>query len=143
MNEHASTIARRYSFELRRLASMSRLLTNTETATLVSAFVLSRIDCCNSQLFGFTHDMTFQLQWIQNYATRVISRIPMSSIATTQLKSLHWLPAKVRSTYKIACLHYHCHISTLPSYVTDMLQKNHHSPITMILTHIPYLFSMD
>ena len=34
-----------------------------------------------------------------------------------------WLPVKVRSTYKIACLCYHCHSSTAPSYVTDMLHK--------------------
>ena len=36
---------------------------------------------------------------------------------------LDWLPVKVRSTYKIACLCYHCHSSTAPSYVTDMLHK--------------------
>ena len=35
----------------------------------------------------------------------------------------YWLPVKVRSTYKIACLCYHCHSSTAPSYVTDMLHK--------------------
>ena len=34
-----------------------------------------------------------------------------------------WLPVKVRSTYKIACLCYHCHNSTAPSYVADMLHK--------------------
>ena len=54
---------------------------------------------------------------------RVILRLPMSSSITIHLKSLHWLPVKVRSTYKIACLCYHCHSSTAPSYVTDMLQK--------------------
>ena len=37
--------------------------------------------------------------------------------------SPHWLPVKVRSTYKIACLCYHCRSSTAPSYVTDMLHK--------------------
>ena len=42
---------------------------------------------------------------------------------TTHLKSLQWLSVKVRSTYKIASLCYHCHSSTAPSYVTDMLQK--------------------
>ena len=47
----------------------------------------------------------------------------MSSNITIHLKSLHWLPVKVRSTYKIACLCYHCHSSTAPSYVTDMLHK--------------------
>ena len=74
-------------------------------------------------LFGSTNDVTSHLQRIQNYAARVIFRLPMSSSITIHLKSLHWLPVKVRSTYKIACLCYHCHSSTAPSYVTDMLHK--------------------
>ena len=60
---------------------------------------------------------------MQNYAARVILCLPKSSSITTHLKSLHWLPVKVRSTYKIACLCYHCHSSTAPSYVADMLHK--------------------
>ena len=67
--------------------------------------------------------MTSHLQRIQNYAARVILRLPKSSSITTHLKSLHWLPVKVRSTYKIACLCYHCHNSTAPSYVADMLHR--------------------
>ena len=123
MNAHVSNIARTCYFELCRLASIRRFLTITATATLVSAFALSRIDYCNSLLFGSTHDVTSHLQRIQNYAARVILRLPMSSSITIHLKSLHWLPVKVRSTYKIACLCYHCHSSTAPSYVTDMLHK--------------------
>ena len=50
MNAHVSNIARICYFELRRLASICTFLTSTATATLVSAFVLSRIDylthCC-------------------------------------------------------------------------------------------------
>ena len=67
--------------------------------------------------------MTSHLQRIQNYAAQVILRLPKLSSITTHLKSLHWLPVKVRSTYKIACLCYHYHSSTAPSYVTDMLHK--------------------
>ena len=43
MNAHVSNIARTCHFELRRLASICRFLTSTATATLVSAFILSRI----------------------------------------------------------------------------------------------------
>ena len=123
MNAHVSIIARTSYFELRRFASIRRFLTSTATATLVSAFVLSRIDYCNSLLYGSTHDVTSHLQRIQKYAARVILRLPMSSSITIHLKPLHWLPVKVRSTYKIACLCYHCHSSTAPSYVTDMLHR--------------------
>ena len=112
MNTHVSNIFRTCYFELCRLASIRRFLTSTATATLVSAFVLSRIDYCNSLLFGSTHDLISQLQRIQSYAARVILRLPMSSSITINLKSLNWLPVKVRSTYKVACLCYHCHSST-------------------------------
>ena len=118
-----SNIARTCYFELRRLASIRRFLTSTATDTLVSAFVLSRIDYCISLLFGSTHDVTSNFQRIQNYAARVILHLPMSSSITIHLISLHWLPVNVRSTYKIACLYYHCHSSTAPSYVSDMLHK--------------------
>ena len=67
--------------------------------------------------------MTSHLQRAQNYAARVIFSLPKSSGITTHLKSLHWLPVKVRSTYKIACLFYHCHSSTAPSYVNYMLHR--------------------
>ena len=123
INAHVSNIARTCYFELRRLASIRRFLTSTATATLVSAFALSGIDYCNSLLFCSTHDVTSHLQRIQNYAARVILRLPKSSSITIHLKSLHWLPVKVRSTYKIACLCYHCHSSTALSYVTYMLHR--------------------
>ena len=152
MNAHVSNIARTCYFELRRLASIRRFLTSTATATLVSAFVLSRIDYCNSLLFGSTHDVTSHLQRIQNYAAQVILRLPMSSSITIHLKSLHWLPVKLRSTYKIACLCYHCHSSTAPSYVTAVLHhhmsltcciKSHCTTATLAPAHTPCLFSID
>ena len=61
MNAHVSNIARTCYFELRRLASIHRFLTSAATPTIVSAFVLSRIDYCSSLLLGFTHDITSHL----------------------------------------------------------------------------------
>ena len=83
MNAHVSNIARICYFELRRLASIRWFLTSTETYTLVSAFILSRIDYCSPLLHGSTHDVTSHLQKIQNYAARVFLRLPKSSSITT------------------------------------------------------------
>ena len=66
--------------------------------------------------------MTSHLQRIQNYASPTM-HLPKLSKLATHLRSLHWFPVKVRSTYKLACLCYHCHSSTAPSYVADMLQQ--------------------
>ena len=80
--------------------------------------------------------MTSHLQRIQNNAVRVILRLPKTSNITTHLKSLHWPSVKVRSTYKIACLCYHCHSSTLPSYMADMLHiKPSHTRNTRSSSH--------
>ena len=76
MNAHISNIAWTCSFELRRLAFIRRFLTSTATATLVYAFVLSRIDCCDSLLFGSTLDVTSHLLQMQIYAAHVIIRLP-------------------------------------------------------------------
>ena len=142
-NAHVSNIAWICYFELRRLASIRRFLTSTATATLVSAFVLTRIDYCSSLLLGSTRDMTSQLQLIQNYADRVILRLPMSSSITTHLESLHWLPVKVRSTYKkLVCsttaravLHHHMSLTCC--------RKSHHTPATLAPAHTQCLFSID
>ena len=123
INEHVSTIARTYYFELRRLASIRRLMTYSAAATFVSAFVFSMVDYWNPLLFGSTREVTSHFQRIHNYAARVILRIPKSANITICFKSLHWLPVNERSTCNIACLCYHCHSSTAPSYVTDMLHR--------------------
>ena len=97
LNAHVCSIARTCYLELRRLASIRRFLTSTATATLVSAFVLSRIVHCNSLLFGSTHDVTTHLQRTQNIAAFVILRLQKLSCITIHLKSLHWFPVIVRS----------------------------------------------
>ena len=141
MNSHVSNIDRTCYLDLRRLASNRSFLISTAAATLVSAFVLSRIDYCDSLLFGSTHDVTFHLQRIQNYASRVILSLPKSSSITIHLRSLHWLPVKVRSTYKIACLCYHCHSSTAPSCHWHAVEKSI-TPATLPPAHTPCLFSI-
>ena len=143
MNAHVSKIDRTSYIELRRLASIRRFLTSTAAATLVSAFVSTIIDYCNSLLFGSTHDVTSHFQRIQNYAARVIFRLPMSSSITIHLKSLHWFPVKVRSTYKIAIekkiatavLHHHMSLTCSI--------KSHSTPATLAPAHTPCLFSID
>ena len=87
--------------------------------------------------------MTSHLQRIQDYAARVILRLPRSSSITTHLKSLHWLPVKVRSTYKNACLCYHCH-SVLHHHMSlSCCIKSHRTPATLAPAHTPCLFSID
>ena len=89
MSEHVSNIAQTCYFKLRRLAFICRFQTNT-TAEHVFYFILSSIVYCSSLLFGSTHYASSHLQRIQNYAARVILRIPKSSNIAIHVKLLHW-----------------------------------------------------
>ena len=128
MNAHVSNVTRTCYFKRSCLASIRGFPTNTVTATFVSAFVLSKNDYCNSLMFRSTNDVKSNLLRIQNYAVRVILRLPMLSNINTILKSLYWLPVNVSSTSIIACLCYHSHRSTAPSHVADMQQKKKQHP---------------
>ena len=105
--------------ERRCLASISKYLTNTPNAEIYLLLSCPEMTI----IFGSTPNVISHLQWIQNIAVCVFVCMLMSSNTTTHLASIHWLPVKVSSTYIIGCLCYHCHSSTAPSYVTDMLQK--------------------
>ena len=97
MNAHVSNIARTCYYELHRLASIRRFLTSTATATLASAFALSRLDYCNSLLFGSTHDVTSHMQRIQNnalsYVADMLQKKPSNSHSSSYTMPLLNRPA--------------------------------------------------
>ena len=82
------------------------------------------------------------MKGIQNYTARVIFHLPKSSNIITQIQSLHWLPVKVRSTYKIVCattatavLHHHMSLTCCIECFRTLA--------TFAPAHTPCLFSMD
>ena len=80
--------------------------------------------------------MTSHLQRIQNYKAGVFLHIALSATITRHLKLLHWFSVKVRSTYRIVCLCYHCYSSSHHHMsLTCFGQKPSHSQHSHQLTH--------
>ena len=92
MKTHVSNLVRSANFELRRISSIRHLLSTDATKTLVSAFVLSRLDYCNSLLFGCPQYLLHKLQKVQNNAARLVLRVSKTDHIFPHLASLHWLP---------------------------------------------------
>ncbi len=109
-------------FELRRISSIRRYLTEDALKTLVCAFVLSRIDYCNSLLTGCPQNLIFRLQKVQNNAARLIVRPSKFAHISPILLSLHWLPVEKRIQYKILLLTFKALNGYGPSYLSDLLQ---------------------
>ena len=85
--------------ELRRLAHIRPYLNMDAMKKLVSAFVLSPLDYCNSLFAGLSNDKTTKLQRIQNNAARFVLKQPKRHSISPLLKALHWLPIKARIDY--------------------------------------------
>ena len=99
----------------------THLLTTEATATLVSAFILSRLDYCNSLLSGCPRSLILRLQKVQNNAARLILRISKREHISPHLASLHWLPIDYRIKYKLACICYNSLSTNSPPYLSDLL----------------------
>ena len=76
-------------------------LSRKSTETLIHAFVSSRLDYCNSLLYGLPQVQIEKLQRVQNAAARLIFKEPKFSHITPVLYQLHWLPIKYRIEFKI------------------------------------------
>ena len=72
MKTHVSNLVRSANVEIRRIGSICHLLSTGATKTLVSSFVLSRLDYCNSLLFACPQHLLNKLQKVQNKAARLV-----------------------------------------------------------------------
>ena len=99
------------------------------TATLISAFVLSKLDYCNAILTGLNFKATIApLQQCNAHKTHAAARLiaclaPHDHVPSI-LRQLHWLPVHFRINYKLLCLLMHwIHNSRAPSYPTDFVTQ--------------------
>ena len=99
-----------------------RSLTTDAAKILIQAYVMSKIDYCNSLLYGIPDKLLNCIQRIQNYAARVVLRLHKFSHITPALATLHWLPVNRRIDFKIALLVYKALNGQAPAYIADLLQ---------------------
>ena len=86
------------------------------------AFVTSKLDYCNSLLFGLPQNSLFRLKKVQNTAVRIIKRCRIQDNITPHLKSLHWLPVPLRIEFKISLLTFKAINGLAPTYLYDLLK---------------------
>ena len=94
--------------------------------SLANALVSSRLDYCNSLLFGWSEKYKTSLQRVQNCLARVVTRSSRLSESRPLLKSLHLLPIKSRIKFKLNLLTYKALFMGTPSYLSDLLHFEKH-----------------
>ena len=90
---------------------------------MINATVTSRMDYCNSLLYGAKQSHIDRLQCCQNNAARIISKRRKFDHISPVLRELHWLPVEHRISYKILLLTYKALNGDAPQYLAALISK--------------------
>ena len=71
--EHVKQVCRSSFFHLRNISRIRKYLTRNSVEVLIHAFVTSKLDYCNSLLYGLPKSLFQNLQSVQNSATRIVT----------------------------------------------------------------------
>ena len=121
MEDHVNNVCKTSYFYIRRLSKLRRFVDKQTAAMITHAFVTSRLDYCNSLLYGISKSLTAKLQHILNVAARIVSRTRIRDHITPVLKSLHWLPVAQRCIFKTALLTFKVIHGLAPSYLSELI----------------------
>ena len=113
MEKHVTNICRSAYIEIRRISSVRHNLTIDATKALFCAFVLSKLDYCNSLLSGSPKHLLDKLQKVQNSAARLVFKGRKHEHIKPFPQKRPWLPVVSRIQYKVATL---CYKSFTESY---------------------------
>ncbi|XP_072556731.1 uncharacterized protein [Paramormyrops kingsleyae] len=137
---HVKHITRTTFFHLKNIARLRPSLTFSAAETLIHAFITSRIDYCNSILYGSPSKTLNRLQYIQNSAARLLTQTRSREHITPVLQKLHWLPVPQRIHFKILLITFKALHNLAPSYLTDLL--HHHTPSRSLRSSSSNLLSL-
>ena len=88
---------------------------------MVNALVTSRLDYCNSLLYGTVDKNFARLQRLHNTATRLIMRVAKYSNITSVVKGLHWLLVRDHVCFKIMLVVHRAVNCRGPVYLLDLI----------------------
>ena len=108
---------------LRMLSQIRPNITQDSAATLVHAFITSKLDCMNGLLAGLPGSTIRKLQLIQNNAARIVLQKKKRDHVTPLLRQLHWLPVQARIKYKVCLLTHKALHGKAPPYISSLLHQ--------------------
>ena len=123
LKDHVKALVRAASFSIYCIGKLRCYHDKFSVERLVHAFVSSRLDYCNSLLFGLPERDISKLQRVQNAAARLVVKCKKQDHMKPILRDLHWLPVQQRIWYKIALLTFKALHGMAPKYVSDLVEE--------------------
>ena len=119
---HVCKVVSECWYHLKNIAKIRRYLTNDELKKLVHAVISSKLDYCNSILYGVKSSTLAKLQRVQNEAARTVCGIPAGvSVSDQVFLDLHWLKVKERITFQLLLFIHKHFVDKAPFYFAELL----------------------
>ena len=115
MKKHVIKICQTAYFELKRISSIRRFLTEDAAKTLVTSYILSRLDYCYCLLMATPNSVIQPLQKIRNFTARLVLLAPSHQHSTPLL------PISEGIKYKVACMCFNAVNGSGPAYISELL----------------------
>ena len=122
MDTQINSICKTAFFHLYNIRRIRKFLSFECTKILVNAFVASRLDFCNSPLYGLPKNQLHKLQRVQNAAARLTCNVGRFEHITPSLYMLHWLPVNYRIQFKILLFVYKALNGIAPPYISELVE---------------------
>ena len=121
MSVHISKFCAAAFYHLHNISRIRRFLSFDPTKALVHALIASRVDYCDSLLYGLPATQLNKIQRVLNAAARLVCRSPRYCHITPLMYNLHCLPINLRIRFKVLLFVFKAIHSIAPPYISDLI----------------------
>ena len=114
---------------IHKLKLIRKGLTMDAAKKIAVGLVIVHLDYANALYSGLPEVDVNKLQRVQGMAAKIVTGARRYDSTTEALKTLHWLPVKLRITYKVLVLVFKSQHNIAPNYICELIreQENTHS----------------
>lgn len=137
---HVSMVVSQSYKQISNIGKIRTYLTVEDLKTIVQSLVVSKLDYCNSLLYGVAEYEISRLQRLQNSCARLIFGKKKNESVSALLFDLHWLPVKQRIYFKILLFVFKFFRNKTPIYISQCLHISDFATYTLQIprTKTPY-----
>ena len=121
MGTHTKKVCSSAFYYLHKLRRSRKYPSQDCLVTLIHAFVTSRLDYCNSLMYGLPQCQISKLQKVQNAAARIALDRSKFCHITPALRQLYWLPVVKRIQFKTLLLTFKAIHGLSPPYISEFI----------------------
>ena len=121
MATHITKICSSAFYHLHNIPRIRKYLSLDSAQILIHSFTTSRVDYCNSLLYGVSAYQLDKLQRVQNAAARLVFMENKFCHITPLSLKLHWLPVKFQVNFKILLVTFKAIHGLAHSYIMELI----------------------